>query len=85
MTSGLIDSLKPIRARHATKAEIVTFHTPEYHDRIVSESKQSQGGDGGEQCRFHAGGYEIATLAVGGVLNAVSEGIRVSMHIYMYM
>ena len=51
MTSGLIDHLIPIRARHATKDEICKFHTPEYHDRIVAESKLSKGGDGGEQCR----------------------------------
>ena len=51
MTSGLIDHLIPIRARQATKYEILRFHTPEYHDRIVAESKLSKGGDGGEQCR----------------------------------
>ena len=68
--------LVQIRARNATRDEILRFHTVEYHDRIVEESKQSKGGDGGEQCRFHHGGYEIALLACGGLLAAVECVLR---------
>jgi acetoin utilization deacetylase AcuC-like enzyme len=69
--SGLLHKLHPIRARAATKQEILRYHTEEYHDKIEVESKGT-GGDGGEQCRFATGGYEIAALSVGGVLAAVS-------------
>lgn len=69
--SGLYDKLIPIKARHATKEQILLFHTEKYHNLIMEGSLQSKGSDGGEQCRFGFGGYEIATLSCGGVLNAI--------------
>lgn len=69
--SGMLDKVIPIRARSASKEEITRFHTESYHDRIVLESKNSKGGDGGELARFAQGGYEIAALSVGGVLAAI--------------
>lgn len=56
IVSGLYDQISHIKARQATKDEILLFHTEEYHDRIVYESKNGKGGDGGEQCRFAQGG-----------------------------
>jgi acetoin utilization deacetylase AcuC-like enzyme len=50
-TSGMVDNLIQIKARHASKDQITKFHTIEYHDRIFNESNRS-GGDGGEQCRY---------------------------------
>jgi acetoin utilization deacetylase AcuC-like enzyme len=49
-TTGMIDNLIHIKARHATKDEITCFHTVEYHDKILSDSN-NDGGNGGEQCR----------------------------------
>lgn len=51
---------------------LVRFHTTEYVDMIKSLSDKD-GGDAGEVARFGKGGYEIASLAVGGVLVAVEE------------
>lgn len=45
--SGLHDALIKVKARYATKDEILLFHTESYHDRVVEMSKQSKGGDGG--------------------------------------
>jgi len=68
--SGLIDKLKKIPARPATRGEITLFHTEGYVDRIKTLS-DGQGGDGiGEQSRFGPGGYDIAALSCGGVLAA---------------
>lgn len=52
--SGLLDSLIPVRARPATHGEICRFHSVEYHDRIVHESRRF-GGDGGDMARFSQG------------------------------
>lgn len=67
----MVDNLVSIRARPATKEEILRFHTEKYHDKIVESSRNSVGGDGGEYARFAQGGYEIACLSAGGVLSAV--------------
>ena len=72
----MLDRLTRIRARRATKAEILRFHTEEYHDRIEKESKTPGGGDGGELARFAEGGYDIALLSAGGLLAAVEALIR---------
>jgi len=69
--SGVLDKLETITPRIATREEITRYHTQEYHDRIVRESLQEQGGDGGELARFARGGYEIAALSAGGLLKAV--------------
>lgn len=74
--SGLLDKLITIKARQATKEEILRFHTEEYHDRIVRESEHSKGGDGGELARFGKGGYEIAALSAGGVIAATEAIIQ---------
>lgn len=77
--SGLLDKLITIKARQATKEEILRFHGEDYHDRIVRESEQSKGGDGGELARFGKGGYEIAALSAGGVIAATEAGMPLSL------
>lgn len=67
--SGLIDHLHPVKARHATREEIIRFHKPSYHDHI--KGLNNSGGDAGELVPFAPGGYEIATLSAGGVLTAI--------------
>jgi acetoin utilization deacetylase AcuC-like enzyme len=75
--SKLLDKLVTVRARPATKQEITLFHTEAYHDSIVQQSKQTEGGSGGgDFCRFAEGGYEIAALSAGGVLAAVEAVLR---------
>lgn len=71
---GLIDHLTPIKARHAQREDLLRFHDADYVDRIKALS-DGDGGNGGDECRFGKGGYEIATLAVGGVLSAVDSVI----------
>ena len=68
--SGLLDKLTPIRARHALKEDLMRFHAESYIDNVKRMSDDN-GGDAGDECKFAKGGYEIATLSVGGVLAAV--------------
>ena len=69
--SGVLKQLEVVAPRVATREELTRYHTVEYHDRIVAESKRDCGGDGGELARFAQGGYEIAALSAGGVLAAI--------------
>lgn len=73
--SELIHKLHPLRARHATKEEILAVHDEEYHDK-VKELSGKHGGCVGEQATFAKGGYEIAALSAGGVLSAVDAILR---------
>lgn len=68
--SGVLDQLTTVRARRATEEEILRFHTKEYHDRIMKQSKEF-GGEGGDGAPFTHGTYDIACLSAGGVLAAV--------------
>jgi acetoin utilization deacetylase AcuC-like enzyme len=68
--SGLARVLTRIRARRATKEEVLRFHTESYVDSIKARSDEN-GGDAGEVARFGHGGYEIALTSAGGVLRAV--------------
>jgi acetoin utilization deacetylase AcuC-like enzyme len=68
--SGMLDQLVGVRARPATRDELLRFHTPEYVDRIKAMS-DAGGGQAGEITPFGPGSYEIAALAVGGCMAAV--------------
>ena len=68
--SGLLDSLIPIRPRKATKQEITTFHTEEYHDSILH--KNGSGGEAGEYVPCGPEGYDVACLSAGGILAAIN-------------
>jgi len=68
-TSGLYDKLRPIAARTATEEELLRFHTAEYVERIRALSAVD-GGDAGESAHFGRGGFETASLAAGGCIEA---------------
>jgi acetoin utilization deacetylase AcuC-like enzyme len=74
--SGLAEQLINIKAREATDAEILRFHTPEYVER-VREMSNAYGGEAGELTQVGRGSFEIAKLAAGGLIeaaNAVAKG-----------
>ena len=68
--TGLLARTTDLPGRAATREELLYVHTPEYVDRVRSES-EAGGGDGGELAPFGAGGYEIARLSTGGAIAAV--------------
>ncbi|HEX3732072.1 MAG TPA: class II histone deacetylase [Mycobacteriales bacterium] len=72
VVSGLIDSLTRIKPRPATETEILRIHDAEYVDHIKRESELPKGGSSGGS-PFGHGGYQIACLAVGGVIEAVTQ------------
>jgi acetoin utilization protein AcuC len=58
--------------RHATRAELEYFHTPQYIDRVIGLSKQGSGMlDAGDTPAF-PGVYEAAATVVGGTLEALA-------------
>lgn len=73
--SGFIDKLIPIKARKASREEILRFHDENYIDQLELDSNRN-GGDGGELATFSSGGYDIACLSAGGVLAAVEAVIN---------
>ncbi len=75
--TGLSDDLVQLKPRLATEDELGRFHTTEYIRRI-RELSDDRGGDAGEFTPFGPGSYEIAKLAVGGVIvatDAVLDGV----------
>ncbi|OLT35505.1 acetoin utilization protein [Rhodococcus sp. CUA-806] len=72
VVTGLIDDLERLAPRHATEEELLRVHTRDHVDRIRHESALPKGGDAGDGISpFGKGGYEIATLAAGGVIEMV--------------
>lgn len=72
VVSGLIDSLERIAPVPASEDDILRVHTPEHLERIRAESMLPKGGDAGDGLSpFGRGGFDIALLAAGGVLEAV--------------
>lgn len=77
--SGLGENLVRIGALPATMEDLGRFHTAEYIDRVMALS-EGRGGEIGELTSFSHGGFEIAALSAGGVIElarAVWQG-RVS-------
>jgi acetoin utilization deacetylase AcuC-like enzyme len=77
--AGLTEQLTPIKPRHATDEEILWVHTGDYVERLKKLSAD-QGGDARVgipygHTFFGPGGWEIATLAAGGVIEAVDAVI----------
>ncbi len=68
--SSLSDNLVRIKPRLATREEMLRFHTPAHLDMLDTICK-SGGGLVGAKTPVGAASFEIAKLAVGGVLNAV--------------
>jgi acetoin utilization deacetylase AcuC-like enzyme len=71
----LTDKLHVIRPREATPDELMLFHTADYIDRVAELSKQS-GGAVGEGAVIATGGYQIAALSAGGVIEAAHSVLR---------
>ncbi|MEO0412506.1 MAG: class II histone deacetylase [Pseudomonadota bacterium] len=77
--AGITDQLERIKPREATPEELALVHTREYIAAIQDMSANG-GGDARMDCPwghtpFGPGGYEIAALAAGGVLEAVDAVI----------
>ena len=69
--TGMLENMKQIKARCATKDEVLRFHTEEYINSVKDKSDKD-GGNAGvtdeEHVKFAKRGYEIALLSAGGVL-----------------
>ena len=74
--SGLVHDLVRLRARHASEAELLRFHTAAYVAKVRALSASETGGNTGEVARLGPGGFEIATLSAGGVLAGVEAVAR---------
>lgn len=74
--SGLIDDLTIVKGRLATLEELARVHTTEYIGRIRQLSDIGGGDAGDGMTPFGRGSFEIASLAVGGVINAVDAVMR---------
>ena len=68
--SSLYDELIHIKPRMATDEEILRFHTPA-HLKFLEDTANAGGGVAGIKTPMGAASYDIAKLAVGGVLEAV--------------
>jgi acetoin utilization deacetylase AcuC-like enzyme len=67
--SGLLPQLVMITPRTVTEDELLMVHTKDYVNKVRSLSN-ADGGDAGVHAHFGKGGYDIAKLAVGGVIAA---------------
>lgn len=67
----LPEVLVPVKPRKATDEEILRFHTPEYLARVKEISALPIGGQVGHELHIGHGGFDIASLSLGGVLAAV--------------
>ena len=77
VVSGLIDRLTRLRPEPATEEDLLRVHTPGHVARIREESADPRGGDAGDGFSpFGRGGYEIAALAAGGMIEAVAAVVR---------
>ena len=72
--SSLADMLIRIKPRPATRDELLRFHTPEHLDTLDNLCRAG-GGIAGAKTPVGPASFEIAKLAVGGVLNAVDAVI----------
>lgn len=81
--------MEKIKARKATKQELMMFHTEEYINKFTSlitvsnlfrikAMSEDRGGEAGEETLVGVGSYKIACYAVGGCIaavQAVHEGV----------
>lgn len=69
--SGLGDRLERVRARPATEQRLLSVHDAAYVDRVRAQSAAG-GGDAGDGISpFGQGGFDIVSLATGGVVAMV--------------
>jgi acetoin utilization deacetylase AcuC-like enzyme len=77
VVSGLIKHLVRIEPRHATNDELRLVHTQRHIDYIKTQSETRLGGDAGDLTTpFGRGGFEIATLGVGGILQMIDAVMK---------
>jgi acetoin utilization deacetylase AcuC-like enzyme len=72
--SGYIKQLTVIEPRHATREELLRFHTAAYVDS-VKQMSDGHGGDAGELTPVGHGSFEIATLSTGGLIKGTDAVI----------
>mmetsp|Transcript_16986 Transcript_16986/g.22245 ORF Transcript_16986/g.22245 Transcript_16986/m.22245 type:complete len:415 (-) Transcript_16986:880-2124(-) len=70
LVSGIYEKLLHLKARDATREELLLFHTPEYVDKVQALSS-GEGGKVGDEAYVCKMSYEIAARSAGGVLSAV--------------
>lgn len=73
--AGLTDRLVRLRAQPADAATLALFHT-EAHIAHIRALSAAGGGEAGETSPMGRGSYEIAALAVGGVVAAIEAVLR---------
>lgn len=78
--SGLTARLVAIEPRPATDDELGLFHTPEYIQQVRDLSASAGSTPFGENCLVGPGSFDIAALAVGGVLAAAEAVARGTVH-----
>ncbi|MEH7525806.1 class II histone deacetylase [Bacillus sp. JJ1503] len=69
---GIMNELKTISPREATRTEVEYFHTPSYVEKVKILS-ETTGGDAGKSAIVGCGSYEIALKTVGGAITAVDH------------
>jgi len=73
--TSMEDELVPIKARTATETELLRFHTPKHLSDLDALCKAG-GGEAGGKSPVGPASFDIAKLAVGGVLEAVDAVIN---------
>lgn len=69
-------ALHRVAPREASVDDLLRFHTADYVESVRLASLRDEGGNAGECARFQGGSFEIALLAVGGVLAAVDAVVN---------
>lgn len=72
---GIRGKLKEIKPRAATAAEVALVHSPGYIERVEAFCRAG-GGHLDPDTYANAASYEVALLAVGGVLSAIDAVVR---------
>lgn len=72
--SGMTARMVPVKVRPASEAELCYFHTPEYV-ALVREGSKGEGGMAGPFTPFGTDTFEIASRAVGALLECVDDVI----------
>jgi acetoin utilization deacetylase AcuC-like enzyme len=76
--SLLSSLLQPLRPRPATDAEILRVHTARHLAHLKEVS--AEGGPVGHELHMGRGGFDIAALSAGGVLQAMESVLRGDVH-----
>lgn len=73
--SGLTDQMTVVKPRIASEEELLRFHSSDYVEKVKDLSSK-YGGEAGDCATFMKGGFEIASLAVGGTIDAVDKVVK---------